>query len=160
MKDVNRLWKLWKLIGKGVLNFFGSRFFDKRKDKLIFDDNNQKTQWEKDFKLLAPENWTNGQLKILMNFSKMWIPDQDLRVRIDIKARLCQTGTPKVRTALHFSKIRKESGRQRDNCQDFSENQDKNGTMTRHGQFVLVTSGHSCRRHWSWLKKWDKLWSA
>ena len=50
-----------KLIGKGVLNFFGSRFFDRRKDKLIFDDNNQKTQWEKDFKLLAPENWTNGE---------------------------------------------------------------------------------------------------
>ena len=73
IKDATRLQKLWKLIGKGVLNFFGSRFFDRRKDKLIFDDNNQKTQWEKDFKLLAPENWTNGQLKNLADFSKMWI---------------------------------------------------------------------------------------
>ena len=38
---------------------------------MIFDDNNQKTQWEKDFKLLAPENWTNGQLKIWRIFSKI-----------------------------------------------------------------------------------------
>ena len=73
IKGTYRLRKLWKLIGKGVLNFFGSRFFDRRKDKLIFDDNNQKTQWEKDFKLLAPENWTNGELKTLADFSKMWI---------------------------------------------------------------------------------------
>ena len=61
IRDELGSWKLIKLIGKGVLNFFGSRFFDRRKDTLIFDDNNQKTQWEKDFKLLAPENWTNGE---------------------------------------------------------------------------------------------------
>ena len=66
--DNTRLRKLWKLIGKGVLNFFGSRFFDRRKDKLIFDDNNQKTQWEKDFKLLAPENWTNGRIRTSVIF--------------------------------------------------------------------------------------------
>ena len=79
IKGTYRLRKLWKLIGKGVLNFFGSRFFDRRKDKLIFDDNNQKTQWEKDFKLLAPENWTNGELKKLSDFSRIWITDRIFR---------------------------------------------------------------------------------
>ena len=81
IKYTTRLWKLWKLIGKGVLNFFGSRFFDRRKDKLIFDDNNQKTQWEKDFKLLAPENWTNGELKIWRIFQKCELRPEFFGVR-------------------------------------------------------------------------------
>ena len=63
------------------MNFFGSRFFDRRKDKLIFDDNNQKTQWEKDFKLLAPENWTNGQLKNWRIFQKCELRPEFFGVR-------------------------------------------------------------------------------
>ena len=48
------------LIIKAVLNLFGSKFSDRKRDKMIFDDNDTKTQWEDDFKLLPAENWING----------------------------------------------------------------------------------------------------
>ena len=52
--------EFFNLIYKGVVNFIGRIIFNKRKDKLIFDDDNIKTQWEKDFKLLPSSNWING----------------------------------------------------------------------------------------------------
>ena len=51
-----------KLIIKSLLAFFGQRYVDKKKEKVIFDDNNYKTQWENDFKLLGSQDWINGNI--------------------------------------------------------------------------------------------------
>ena len=153
MKDANRLRKLWKLIGKGVLNFFGSRFFDRRKDKLIFDDNNQKTQWEKDFKLLAPENWTNGELKNFAGFFKNVNPGPGFPVRIDITVRPCQTRTPKVRTALpHLCPV----DRQR---MAFFENPDRIRTADRHLSEFFEESGQKWDNDKTWTVRPYEVWS-
>ena len=57
-----------KLIIKSLTAFFGQRYVDKKKDKVIFDDNNYKTQWENDFKLLGSQNWINEYLDLSIQF--------------------------------------------------------------------------------------------
>ena len=57
-----------KLVIKSLTAFFGQRYVDKKKDKVIFDDNNYKTQWENDFKLLGTQNWINEYLDLSIQF--------------------------------------------------------------------------------------------
>ena len=52
--------EFFNLIYKTAVSIIGKWFLDKRKDKLIFDDDNKKEQWEEDFKLLPSSNWING----------------------------------------------------------------------------------------------------
>ena len=57
--------EFFNLIYKGAVNFIGRWIFDRRKEKLIFDDDNIKTQWEEDFKLLPDRVTIASDLKCL-----------------------------------------------------------------------------------------------